>query len=76
MDHICHLAGTARHCGIGSDLDGGYGQEQSPRDVNTIADLQALAGILEKRGYLLSDIQDILSGNWIRLLKEAWKRAK
>jgi membrane dipeptidase len=76
MDHICHLAGTARHCGIGSDLDGGYGQEQAPRGVNTIADLQALAGILEKRGYLLSDIQDILSGNWIRLLKEAWKRAK
>ena len=76
MDHICHLTGTARHCGIGSDLDGGYGQEQAPRGVNTIADLQALARILEKRGYLLSDIQDILSGNWIRLLKEAWKRAK
>jgi membrane dipeptidase len=73
LDHICHLAGTARHCGIGSDLDGGYGQEQSPRDVNTIADLQALAGILEKRGYSASDMQDILSGNWIRLLKETWK---
>jgi membrane dipeptidase len=76
LDYICHLAGTARHCGIGSDLDGGYGQEQSPRDVNTIADLQGLAGILVKRGYSPSDVQDILSGNWIRLLKETWKGAK
>ncbi len=30
IDHICQLAGTARHAAIGSDLDGGYGREQSP----------------------------------------------
>ena len=51
LDHICQLAGDARHCGIGSDLDGGYGQEQAPQDVNTIADVQRLGPILERRGY-------------------------
>jgi membrane dipeptidase len=72
VDHIAQLAGNARHCGIGSDLDGAYGQEQAPHDLNTIADLQRLAGIFEKRGYVQADILNIFSGNWIRLLKEAW----
>jgi membrane dipeptidase len=72
VDHIVQLAGSAKHCGIGSDLDGGYGQEQAPRDLNTIADLQRLAGIFEKRGYAQADIRNIFSGNWIRLLKDAW----
>lgn len=72
LDHIAQLAGNARHCGIGSDLDGAYGQEQAPRDLNTIADLQRLVGILDGRGYSEADIRNICSGNWIRLLKEAW----
>jgi membrane dipeptidase len=75
VDHIAQLAGSARHCGIGSDLDGAYGQEQAPRDIDTIADLQKLAGILEKRGYCSSDVQNIFSGNWIRALKEAWRES-
>jgi membrane dipeptidase len=72
VDHIVQLVGNARHCGIGSDLDGAYGQEQAPRDLNTIADLQQLGGILAKRGYPPSDVQNVLAGNWIRLLRETW----
>ena len=33
IDHVCQLAGNARHIGIGSDLDGGYGREQTPSDL-------------------------------------------
>ncbi len=33
MDHICQLAGNALHIGIGSDLDGAFGREQSPYDL-------------------------------------------
>ena len=51
IDHVCQLAGNANHAGIGSDLDGGFGQEQSPRDLNTIADLQNLLPIFERHGY-------------------------
>ena len=71
MDHICQLAGSARHCAIGSDLDGGYGTEQTPMDLDSIADLQKLAGIFESRGYSPEDIKGIMHGNWIRKLSEA-----
>ena len=66
------LAGNANHSGIGTDLDGGFGQEQSPRDLNTISDLQNLVTIFENRGYSEKDIQNVLSGNWVRLLREVW----
>lgn len=73
IDHISQLVGNANHSGIGSDLDGGFGQEQSPRDLNTIADLQRIPDILETRGYSETDIANVMSGNWIRLLKDVWE---
>lgn len=72
MDHICQLAGNARHIAIGSDLDGGYGTEQSPTDLNTIADLQKIEEILRRRGYGETDIEGVFHGNWMRLLERAW----
>ena len=71
MDHICQLAGNARHVGIGTDLDGGYGKEQSPSDLDTIADLQKLPDLFRARGYSEADIEGIMRGNWLRLLGEA-----
>jgi membrane dipeptidase len=65
------MAGNARHSAIGSDLDGGFGTEQTPRDLNTIADLQKLAGILAGRGYKDADIDLIFHGNWLRFFGEA-----
>jgi membrane dipeptidase len=72
MDHICQLAGNADHIGIGSDLDGAFGKEQSPYDIETIADLQKLRGILSSRGYKPADIENVMSGNWLRFLRRAW----
>ena len=72
MDHICQLAGNSGHTAIGSDLDGGFGREQSPSDLDTIADLQHIAEILSKRGYSDADIAAIMYGNWLRLLRKAW----
>jgi len=72
IDYICQMAGSARHCGIGSDLDGGYGIEQTPADVNSIADLARLAELLHQRGYSDDDVSGIMHGNWIRLLEGAW----
>lgn len=71
IDYICQMAGNVRHVGIGSDLDGGYGFEQTPADLNTIADLQKLPGILEKRGYPSADIAAIMHDNWLRFFGEA-----
>ena len=62
----------AKHAAIGTDLDGGYGREQAPADLDTIADLQRIPAILDRRGYSHEDIADIMHGNWIRTLREAW----
>ncbi len=72
IDHICQLAGNARHVAIGSDLDGGFGREQSPHDLDTIADLQALPAIFRKRGYSEADIKGIMHANWVRFFETAW----
>jgi membrane dipeptidase len=72
IDHVCQLAGNSLHAGIGSDLDGAFGQEQCPHDLDSIADLQKLPAILQNRGFSDSDIENILHGNWIRFLKRAW----
>jgi membrane dipeptidase len=73
MDHICQLAGNADHIGIGSDLDGAFGKEQCPYDLDTIADLKNLPAILSKKGYSGKDIEKVMFGNWLRFLKNAWK---
>jgi membrane dipeptidase len=72
MDHICQLAGNTLHVGIGTDLDGAFGKEQSPYDVETIADLQKVPVLLSQRGYSSGDIDNIMHGNWLRFLRRAW----
>ena len=74
IDHICQLAGNTRHVGIGTDLDGGYGKEQSPHDLETIADLQVMTELLAGRGYSSSDIEAVMHKNWLRLLHQAWSK--
>lgn len=71
LDHICQLAGNTLHVGIGTDLDGAYGKEQCPYDLDTIADMQVLKELLTKRGYGQSDIENIFHGNWLRLLRKS-----
>jgi len=75
IDHICQLAGNARHVGIGSDLDGAFGTEQCPSDVETIADLSKLPGLLVQRGYVEQDVEQIAHGNFVRFLQSAWSSA-
>jgi len=73
IDHICQLAGNTLHVGIGSDLDGGFGKEQSPFDIETIADEQKILLLLSKRGYNNDDVQHIMHDNWLRFLRKTWK---
>jgi membrane dipeptidase len=73
IDHICQLAGNANHVGIGSDLDGAYGKEQSPGDLETIADLQTIPGLLKARGYSENDIEGIMWRNWVNFLERHWQ---
>ena len=72
IDHICQIAGNALHIGMGSDLDGAFGREQCPYDLETIADLQKVPALLKKRGYTDLDIDNMMHGNWLRFLRKAW----
>lgn len=71
IDYICQMAGNARHAAIGSDLDGGYGKEQCPHDLDNIVDLQKVAGLLSNRGYSDEDVRSVMHGNWIHFLKDS-----
>ena len=68
IDHICQLAGDARHVGIGTDFDGGFGLQSTPNEIDTIADLQKLVPLLLARGYSQKEAAAVLGGNWIDVL--------
>ncbi len=70
-DYICQMAGNTRHVAIGTDLDGGFGTEQTPGDLETIADIQKLVAIYRKRGYSEADVDAIFHGNWLRFFRQA-----
>ena len=71
IDHICQIAGGASHVAIGSDLDGGFGYEQTPAELKTIADLHKLEQVLARRGYSEGDLDAIFHGNWLRFFGAA-----
>ncbi|MCC6581356.1 MAG: membrane dipeptidase [Phycisphaeraceae bacterium] len=69
--HVCEVTGNARHAALGSDLDGGFGTEQSPADLDTHTDLHKLEDILRDKGMPAADIDAVLFGNWLRFFREA-----
>jgi membrane dipeptidase len=71
MDRVCQFAGNAKHVALGTDLDGGFGTEQTPRDLDTITDVHKLEDILARRGYSPADIDGIFYGNWLRFFGSA-----
>jgi len=73
MDHICQLAGNCDHIGIGTDLDGAFGKEQCPYDIDAITDINKLPDLLSKRGYAQYDIQQVMHGNWLRIFRHSLK---
>jgi membrane dipeptidase len=70
-DHICQLTGSARHVGIGSDLDGCFGTEQTPSDLASIDDLTKIPELLAERGFAPSDVVGVMGGNFLRILEGA-----
>ena len=73
FDHICQLAGNSDHIAFGTDLDGLFGLEQTPYDMDTIADIAKYEGILARRGYNSNDIEKIFHRNWLRVITATWR---
>jgi membrane dipeptidase len=69
IDHVCQLTGSARHVGIGSDFDGGFGADSIPQGLDTVSDLLAIADGLRERGYSDADIRLVMGENFTRQLR-------
>jgi membrane dipeptidase len=74
IDRVCQIAGNARHSGIGSDFDGGFGAQSIPAELDSVADLPKLADVLRAAGYKPADVELVMGGNWLRVLREALPR--
>ncbi len=71
VDHVCQLAGNSRQAAIGGDTDGQGGVDGAPWEIDTVADYQKLAEVLEGRGYAAPDIDNVMYVNWQRFY-EKW----
>ncbi len=65
LDYIVKLIGVD-HVGLGSDFDG---INSSPKELDDVTNYPLITEELVKRGYSKKDIDKILGGNFIRLLK-------
>lgn len=64
IDHVCQIAGSARHAGIGSDMDGGFGTTSLPEGIDRASHLSKVLDELSARNYSDADIADIAFNNW------------
>jgi membrane dipeptidase len=69
IDHIDHIAKVAGidHVGLGSDFDG---VTSLPVGIDSAADLPKITDALLQRGYTREQIQKILGGNFLRVMRE------
>jgi membrane dipeptidase len=66
IDHAVKIAGID-HVGIGSDFDG---ITMVPRGLEDVSKMPNLTAALLKRGYSEQDIQKIMGGNFLRVIRE------
>ncbi|MGQ9903275.1 MAG: dipeptidase [Anaerolineae bacterium] len=71
IDYICQVTGSADHVGIGSDFDGGLGAQQIPWELDSSRDLWKIGAELSRRGFTAGDVDKIMAGNWLRILRTA-----
>lgn len=66
IEHICEIANSRKHIGLGSDMDGGFGADGLPQGINTPSDLTILADALRDEGWSDNDIAGFAHANWER----------
>ena len=69
--HLADLLGNCAHIGIGTDMDGGFGSEHLPQELQTAADMPRLADALAAANFSDTDIAGILSANFLRFFKKS-----
>ena len=73
VEHIADLAGGSTvNIAIGTDMDGGFGSELTPTDVDTMADVSGFAVVLEEAGYSDEQVRGIMHGNSLDFFRRLW----
>jgi membrane dipeptidase len=67
IDHIAKVAGID-HVGIGTDFDG-IGNDV-PKGLEDASKMPALAAALRKKGYNDADVEKVMGGNFLRVIKQ------
>ena len=70
IDYICQLAGSSHHAAIGGDTDGQGGVDGAPYEIDTVADYQKVAEVLDRRGYKTEDVENVMYRNWQRFYEK------
>jgi membrane dipeptidase len=55
-----------KHVGIGSDLDGGFGREESPLEIDAVADLYKVGAVVP-----VEFREAVLGDNWLGFLRSS-----
>lgn len=74
IERLCELMGHRRGVALGSDMDGGFGADQLPRELDHPSRLGNLANALLKSGWSDEDVRGFASENWLRFLRAALPR--
>ena len=74
-DHIDHAVkvGGIDHVGLGSDFDG---IDSTPRGMEDVSKIPALVRELARRGYSEEDLEKILGGNVLRVMRQVEQVAR
>jgi membrane dipeptidase len=71
IKHVCDVAGNAAHAGLGTDLDGGFGAESIPAEMDSVSDLPKIENALTAAGFSEQDVDSVMGENWIGFLKRS-----
>jgi membrane dipeptidase len=67
VEHICEIAQSRAHVGLGTDMDGGFAANRMPDGMNRPTDLQRLIDGLQTRGWSEPDIDGFMHANFVRI---------
>jgi membrane dipeptidase len=71
LRHMCDVIGDARHVGLGTDMDGGLGRDEIPKEIRTSADLPRVAEAISSAGFSDAEVRGVMAGNWVEFFRGA-----
>lgn len=64
VEHVCEIAGSRAHVGLGSDADGGFSMLALPKGINRPRDFARLTDALAGRGWSEDEVAGFAWKNW------------